>query len=170
MNAKVTTNRRADDAPSGVRAALQLWTEIERARSERDAADALTARLTGTLELLIESLPVAERAEYQRRLIEIRSAPLRPTRGGEVYENVIELFRDSGSREWTFQEIQNALHQRGKTADPKSIYNLINYFTKTGRLQRIARGRYFVRDFGAGAHGAEDLGNDGTTRFTEHDY
>lgn len=146
-----------------------MWTEIERARGERDAAEALVNRLAGTLELLIESLTPVERAEYERRRGELRNSP-RPPRGGEVYENVIELFRESGNREWTFQEIQSALHERGKSADPKSIYNLINYFTKTGRIQRIARGRYLVRGLGAGVHVAEDFGDDGTTRATEHDH
>jgi hypothetical protein len=169
MSPQAKPIHKVDDGSSAVRAALQLWAEIERARSERDAAEALVHRLTGTLDLLVESLSATEREEFQHRRGEAREAPRTP-RGGEVYENVIELFRASGNREWTFQEIQDALDSRGKAADPKSIYNLINYFSKTGRIQRIARGRYLVREIGAGMHAAEDFGDDGTTRATEHDY
>jgi hypothetical protein len=168
MSTQAVATKKAGEGSSGVRAALRLSAEIERARGERDAADALVHRLTGTLGLLLESLDAAERDEFQRLRGEAGVAPRAP-RGGEVYENVIELFRVHGNREWTFQEIQDALHQRGKAADPKSIYNLVNYLTKTGRIRRVARGRYFVHGIGAGMHLAEDFGDDGTTRATEHE-
>ena len=144
-------SRRAsiDSTPSAVRAALQLWTEIERAQDERDAANALVNRLADTLERLLDGLPAAEQQDYQRRLSEIRgSGAQSDSRGGEVYSNVIELFRRSGPREWSIPEIQDALSEKEKPIDPKTvkaIYNTINYFVKTGRLQRIARGRFLVR-------------------------
>ena len=164
---------RAADASAAVLAAVRLWTEIERARNERDAAAGLVSRLADTLELVIRSLPANERDEYQRRLDELRGSATSPdNRGGEVYGNVIELFRRHGSREWSIPEIQAALGEKGEALDSKTvkaIYNTINYFAKTGRLQRISRGRYLVRDLGAGLDVAEDIGDDGTTRPTEHD-
>jgi hypothetical protein len=45
-------------------------------------------------------------------------------------------------------EIQDALSEKEKPIDPKTmkaIYDTINCFAKTGRLQRIARGRFLVR-------------------------
>jgi hypothetical protein len=125
------------------------------------------------VELVIRSLPPSEQDEYRRRLDEVRGSGSSPdTRGGEVYGNVIELFRRHGRREWSISEIQDALGERGQALDSKTvkaIYNTINYFAKTGRLQRISRGRYLVRDLGVGLDIAEDMGDDGTTRSTEHD-
>ncbi|MBV8751626.1 MAG: hypothetical protein JO328_02065 [Hyphomicrobiales bacterium] len=162
-----------DPSPVG-RAAAHLWSEIERARGERNAADALLSRLAGALELLVDSLPSPEREEYRRRLDELRTGVGAPNiRGGEVYSNVIELFRQAGPREWSVPEIQDALSRRGQPIDDaraaKAVYNTINYFAKTGRLQRISRGRYRVCDLGAALDVADDIGDDGTTRMTEHD-
>jgi hypothetical protein len=174
MNPKAVPQFSTDATPPTVRAALQLWTEIERARNERDAASALVNRLANTLELLLDGLPAAERQRYEQRLAEIRGSEAEPdNRGGEVYNNVIELFRRAGPREWSIVEIQDALSDKEKPIDSKTIkaiYNTINYFVKTGRLQRIARGRFLIRDLGAALDVAEDVVDHGTTRMTEHDY
>jgi hypothetical protein len=174
MNAEPIRRPSADDTPAAVRAALQLWTEIERARNERDAAAALVSRLAATLELLLDGLPAAARQEYQRRLDEIRGSGVpADNRGGEIYSNVIELFRRSGPREWSMAEIQDALGEKEKPVDPKTvkaIYNTINYFVKTGRIERVARGRFFVRELGASVDVVDDVVDHGTTRTTEHDY
>jgi hypothetical protein len=169
MSPKEEPRGTAEDAPPTVRAAVQLWAEIERARRERDAADALVQRLEGTLELLLDGLPAAERDEYRRLVDEVRAgAGAAKSRGGEVYGNVIELFRQTGRREWTIPEIQSALNEIGKEADLKAIYNTINYFAKTGRLQRISRGQYLVRGIG-GILPIEGVADDGTVRESEND-
>ncbi len=173
MNISESGPRPHADTSKAVLAAVRLWTEIERAKNERDAAAGLVNRLADTLELLLGSLPAGEQDEYRRRLDEVRGGgSSADSRGGEVYGNVIELFRRAGRKEWSIPEIQDALGEKGQALDPKTvkaIYNTINYFAKTGRLQRISRGRYLVRDLGAALDVAEEISDDGTTRTTEHD-
>ena len=167
MNAERAHDYMQTEPAPNVRAALQLWAEIDRARNDRNVA--LIGRLAGTLELLLEGLPTAEREEYQRRLNVIRDGVSpRNNRGGEVYGNIIELFQKSGQREWTALKIQDALNKIGKEAEIKAIYNTINYFARTGRLQRIARGVYLLKEIGGLIH-LEGVPDDGTTRMTEHE-
>src|ERR1700737_2044270 len=110
MSAEPVRRNDPNEAPPAVRAALQIWSEIERARGEKDAADALVKRLAGTLDLLLVTLPAAERAEYRRLLDELRLATPEPdARGGEVYGNVIDLFRKTRQREWSISDVQDAL-------------------------------------------------------------
>jgi hypothetical protein len=161
------------DASPSVRAATKLLAEIERARSERNATDGLIKRLGDTLKLLLGDLPPDVREDYRRRLAGVREIGQRPdNRAGEIYSNVVELFRREGRREWSVSEVQDALGDDEKQPDPKTIkaiYNALNYLAKTGRLQRISRGRYLVLGVGAAVDFAEDFGDQSTTRMTEHD-
>ena len=173
MSADPVRRNDPNEVPPAVKAALQIWCEIERARGEKDAADALVNRLAGTLDLLLGALPEAERVEYRRRLDELQRATSEPdARGGEVYGSVIDLFRKTKRREWSIPDVQDALQKEGcSVEDPKvvkAIYNTLNYFAKTGRLERISRGRYRV--LGADLTVPEDIADYGTQRLTEHDF
>jgi hypothetical protein len=158
------------------RAAHQLWAEIERARSNRDHAEALVKRLVGTLEVLLDALPVAEQEEYRRRLAHVGvDGSLSDGRGGkEVYHNVIELFKRSGGKELTVPEIQTALSKDGDEINPKlakAIYNSLNYFAKKGLLKRVSWGQYVFRETSAGVGDFLDdaVPDDGTIRRSEND-
>jgi hypothetical protein len=146
---------------------MYLLTEAERVRSERDAADARLARFALTVRHVVDDLPVADKEKYLQQFEAISSGVFEQSRGGEVHGNVIALFKEVGPRQLSVSEVQTALEGKGTPANSKAIHNAINYLTKTGRLQRVSRGRYVSREFGAGLE-IEGFDN-GTSRMTEHD-
>jgi hypothetical protein len=153
-------------AAAGRRALMHLFGEFERARSERDAATARLNRFAETIQLILAGLPDYERAELGRKFEELRSG--NQGRGGEVFNNVVALFRRDNRPEWKIHEIQDALEISGLSIDPKALSNALVYLSNTGRLRRISRGNYIVTDIGVGIEmeGKED----GTSRVTEHDF
>jgi hypothetical protein len=127
-------------------------------------------RFAETINLLIEGLPYGEQTEYRQRFEQVRrGAP--PQRGGEVFGNVIALFKRDQRLEWTVPGIQAALAQNGTSPDPKSLYNTITYLVNTGRLQRVSRGQYVVTGYGVTVHTDEEIAgaDHGTSRISEHD-
>ncbi len=148
------------------RALTHLFGEYERARTERDAAETRLARFAETIQLLIASFPQPDRDEFSRRFDEVRTGI--QNRGGEVFGNVIALFKHDRQKTWTVPEIQTALNRGNVPPDSKAISNAITYLARTGRLMRISRGRYVITDLGTGIE-MEDV-DQGTSRVTEHDY
>jgi hypothetical protein len=154
---------------AALRAALHLMAEIERAQEDRLAADTRGRKYSEALALLLDDLPANERSAIQRRLERTRSdVTAAPGRVGEVHDNVVALFKAHAKREWSVPEIQAELTKSGEAADPKALYNVINYLAKVGRLRRISRGQYLVLGIGAGLE-TNDGADDGTRRMTEHE-
>jgi hypothetical protein len=68
---------------------------------------------------------------------------LAPTnRGGETFENVIELLGRVKQAEWTAIELRRSLARNGCDVSSKKLSDVTNYLVRTGRFKRIARGRY----------------------------
>lgn len=152
------------------RVLLHLIRELQKARIERDAAETRMNHTAETIRVLIKGLPDAEKADYQRRLDEIRSGSTRQNRGGELFGNVIALFRRDRRPEWTVPKAQAALAQNGVQADAKALNNTFVYLANTGRLQRVSRGRYVVTGYGVGVETSDELTrDDGTQWVSEHD-
>jgi hypothetical protein len=143
------------------RAVTHILREIERIRVERDAAAVRMARSIETFDLLIGSLPADQRLAYRKRLQEITSEAPSENRGNEAYGNIVALFKDDPRQVWSISDIFTALGKTAKPPEPKAVYNAVNYLEKSGRLIRLDRGRYFVRDWGAGDAAGEDLEGDG---------
>jgi Fe2+ or Zn2+ uptake regulation protein len=80
---------------------------------------------------------------------------------------VIALFQKNQRAEWTVPDIQSELEKGGAAPEAKALYNALNYLAKSGRLRRVARGRYVVAHIGVEVD--YDDFDDGTTRLTEHD-
>jgi hypothetical protein len=177
MVTQATLHHDLDSTSPTARAVRQLWAEIERACARRDDADALVKRLASTLELLLDELPAAERDDYRRRLAKIRGGDwsLSEGRGTEVHQNVIDLFKRGGRRDWTVPDIQAALSKAGEETDPrfaKAIYNTLNYLAKKGTIKRVSWGQYIFCDIGAGIadHDLDGIiPDDGTIRRSEND-
>jgi hypothetical protein len=169
-NASKLTQSRAHDAPANRRALNHLFSEYERARAERDAAEARLGRFSEVIALLIDSLPPADKAEYRRRFEELRQGSP-PQRGGEVYGNVIALFKKDIRPEWTIPDAQAALAQNGVSVDPKALYNAFTYLANTGRLQRVSRGHYIVTGLNVSIEYPEEIAGAPPRlhRVTEHD-
>jgi hypothetical protein len=162
--------RDSDDRPAAQaneRALIHAFNEFERARGERDAANSRMRNFAELIELLIQGLPLARRTAFEKRFQEIKTGAPPESRGGTAYGQVIRLFRDDPRPEWAVPDILAALG----ASDSKPIYNALNYLTKTGRLMRLGRGRYVIRDLGVGLETSDEIaGADcGTSRVTEHD-
>ncbi len=171
---KVSTLRiESDNASPTAIAAAQLWAEIERASAQRDDATALVKRLAMTLEVLVGDLPLAEQNEYRERLAKLHGGDVADGRGKDVHNNIIDLLKRTGRKEWTVPEIQTALIEDGTEADPKlvkAIYNAVNYLAKKGTLRRVSWGQYMFSEIGAGIAGNFDhIPDDGTIRRSEND-
>src|ERR1700689_2801761 len=143
------------------RAVTHILREIERIRVERDAAAVRMARSIETFGLLIGTLTADQPLAYRKRLQEITSEAPSENRGNEAYGNVVALFKDDPRQVWSISDIFTALGKTAKPPEPKAVYNAVNYLEKSGRLIRLDRGRYFVRDWGTGDAAGEDLEGEG---------
>ena len=150
------------------RVLAHLLAEFERARDERDAAQARMNQFADTIRLFIGNLSAEERTEFTRRFDDARRGS--PARGGETYGNVVALFRRDQRPEWTLAEAKIALQQNGVKVEDKTLQNVFVYLANTGRLQRVSRGRYVVTGLGIGIESSDELArDDGTQRVSEHD-
>jgi hypothetical protein len=155
----------ATSANAGRRAVLHLFGEFERARAGRDAATSRLNRFAETIQLLLAGIPEPERSELTCKFAEIQSGV--QSRGGEVFNNVVALFKRDHRPEWTIPAIQSALERDGTPPEAKALSNAVLYLAKTGRLRRVGRGQYIVEESGAGIQ--MDGPDDGHLWATEHE-
>jgi hypothetical protein len=99
--------------------------------------------------------------EDRRTVFLERTRPFRPptaaSRGGETYDNIIDLFTRKKRPFWTASDIHNELSNAGKVAEIQQIHNVLNYLMRKGRLKRVSRGRYFDTESGAGIEASDEL-------------
>lgn len=143
-------------------------------RSAWEVQQARVDKLTKAIESLIETLPADQRPRYLRQLHMDAAQETALSRGGPVFSNVVSLFQSARRRDWTTEDVQRALAERGLEPDGKTIANTLAYLAKSGKLRRIARGHYVIVE---GAFGLAGIVTDeeipgteyGRTRMTEHD-
>src|SRR5688500_10848891 len=101
MNSR-PTQASSESVAASRRALAHLFSEYQRARAERDVADARLANFSETIQLLIDGLPPKDQAELAGRfaaLVEENAlasaaatgspSPSGSGRGGEVFSNVV---------------------------------------------------------------------------------
>jgi hypothetical protein len=152
-------------ALAGRRAIMHLFGEFERVRAERDAATARLSRFAETIQLILAGLSEPDRGELARKFEEIQSGV--QNRGGEVFNNVVALFKRDRRPEWTIPAIQSELEKAGAAPEPKALSNAVLYLAKIGRLIRVGRGQYIVEGSGVGIQ--MDGPDDGHLPGTEHE-
>lgn len=126
------------------------------AKERAEQADALATELSVLVRNLLCILKPEQRQKYEALAQGLGADERQAVRGGPVYDNIVNLFSRSRKQEWTASEVQAALDDPSESIAPKSIYNVLNYMEKKGRLRRISRGRYLIVDLGIGI----DLGYD----------
>ena len=115
---------------------------LARAREGRDPEVAQAAERL--LELLT-AIPEEKRVAAAECLLEMLTPPKAPKRGGEVLNNVIQLFREQ--TEWKTAEIVRALHDRGYSYERKAVFNALTYLSKGADpshriLRKFGYGKY----------------------------
>lgn len=128
---------------------------ITKERAEQ--ADVRVAELSILVRNLLGILQPEQRQKYEVSARDLGAGEQQPVKVGPVYDNIVSLFSShSNKKQWTANEVQAALASRNESIAPKSVYNVLNYMEKRGRLRRISRGRYLIVDLGIGI----DLGYD----------
>lgn len=69
-----------------------------------------------------------------------------PRRGGDVLNNVIQLFQKAPGAVMAAGEVQEALSQHGAIAEPQAVRNALNYLNGRSVLRRVGYGRYQLAD------------------------
>lgn len=69
-----------------------------------------------------------------------------PRRGGEVLNNVFQLFQKTPDAVMAAGEVQEALIQHGAAAEPQAVRNALNYLNGRSVLRRVGYGRYQLAD------------------------
>lgn len=131
--------------------------KVQGARDELQSAEARITELTQLVSTLLGLLPPDRAALYTQRLNELRVSSQPSVRSGPVHDNVVELFSRTNKRQWSASDVQAALADEGKSADPKAVYNVLNYLVRSGRLRRVARGQYYVEGLGFGIQLDQDI-------------
>lgn len=127
------------------------------AKEHAEQADERVAELSILVRNLLSVLKPEQRKKFEVEAAGLSAAAARPAvRSGPVHDNIVDLFSHSNKQQWTVKEVQKALSDREEAAPSKSIYNVLNYMEKRGRLRRVSRGRYLIVDLGIGI----DLGHD----------
>ena len=126
-------------------------------KSRLDKSDNSISTLTDLVRNLIAVLPPERRSAYLKQLNELSIVASPQPRSGTVYGNVVNLLTGNPKMEWSASKIQEKLDKTGADTDTKSIHNTLNYLAKTGRLKRVARGCYVVRDLGVGLVTDEEI-------------
>jgi len=127
------------------------------ARESAMSAEARVAELTELARSLAAMMPQDRATPYLQRLHTLGTSIDTSKRAGPVYENVVELFSKTHRRDWSAADVQTALAEAGKGADPKAVYNVLSYLARRGRLRRYGRGRYLIVDLGVGIELDQDL-------------
>jgi predicted transcriptional regulator of viral defense system len=81
---------------------------------------------------------------------------LSPSRGSELYRNVIQLFSTSDRREWGAGEIKQALTEKSEKVEGKALHNVLNHLERRGALVRVRPGWYRIAGYNVGI-AADDI-------------
>jgi hypothetical protein len=161
LKSSVQTDASEDPYEVALNAAFnELERVSEELRRRRDRVGELEVRvenLSSLAEKLMAALPPGKRAIYQQRADFKRRSP-RLKLGTPVYGNIVQLFKESKQKVWSAPEVQGALDADGLTVDAQQIHNILSYLARRGVIERLSRGRYYIKGIGAGLETIDDLG------------
>lgn len=106
-----------------------------------DAEDERTAAVLKAVTTLLDSLSESDRQAVLRKYA-ASAKPISSRKAGEIMGIVLKFIPQK--RPWTIGELKDEVLQQHTDANPKDIYNTINYLAKSGRIRRIGHGKYMV--------------------------
>ena len=107
--------------------------------------DPAVAAYADLLRGAIERIPVHQRDAVLSQLQDLLAKPRSPQRGGELLNNVFELFKKEPTVERRASDVIKALNLDAE-ADAKPVHNALNYLHGTKILHRIGYGLYRLED------------------------
>jgi hypothetical protein len=125
-------------------------------KAARQAILSLEAREAELIRAIETLLPLVDADKRQSFQIPDRSIQ-KFSHGTDAFNKIVFLVQRYPDRQWTTPDLQEALEKEGIKAEVKQIYNILAYLQKDGRLQRVDRGKYRLRDIGAGLVTSDDL-------------
>jgi hypothetical protein len=103
------------------------------------------------LRAVILSIPQEQRSAVIAHIhdilpVSLNPPPRAPHRGGDVLNNIYELFRREPAIARAAPEVVRELAKVGVTAEPQTVRNALNYLNSRRIVQRIGYGRYIMED------------------------
>jgi len=105
--------------------------------------DAEIAMAVDVMRAALERLPVHKREAVKAQLADLLEKPKTPQRGGDVLNKVVQLFQRAANdrKEWRAAEIVTAVN-----AEPKQVYNALQYLRSRRVIQKKGYGLYVLED------------------------
>lgn len=101
-------------------------------------------------------------ASLNRELQKFSKGPGHSARTSVAYDAVRKILADIGRLRGQDQlktaDVLREIKTQKIGVEPKAVYNALNYLEKTGRLKRVSRGHYVVRDGGYAVHSEHEFG------------
>lgn len=113
--------------------------------------DLATDAWVSMLRAAILSVPAAQRSAVFHRLRDLLPAsllrpPVGPQRGGELLNNVFELFKNDPGAGRDTSEVVEELSRQGKHVEAQPVRLALNYLKSRRILRRIGYGKYQLED------------------------
>src|SRR5271157_5904057 len=105
------------------------------------SADPQAQKIAEAIKLLMSTLS----ADEQKRVLNEVAEALRlipAPRASEVLATIAKVLPLRTA--WTIKEIKETVAAEGVKAEPKEIYNAIEYLTRKGHVRRVGYGRYLI--------------------------
>lgn len=107
--------------------------------------------------MLIATLPSETQAALARDLLATLELSAKETPGpATIIATILKLL--PRGKEVTAAELRKEVADRGVEAEPKQVYNAIDYMIRSGRLRRVSYGRFLVD--GMEIETSDDLGGE----------
>jgi hypothetical protein len=117
--------------------------ELSRARQHVFELEERDRSLVGLARRLLKEMPADRQAGYLHHFPWLSEGPDPASRQAVLF-GIIHAFMANPGREFTPPDIERSLESQGIHANPKRIYNTLNYLAAEGRLIRSGRGRYIA--------------------------
>jgi hypothetical protein len=115
------------------------------------AVDPEVIAIAKALHAALNSVAPEKRRAVADMLIEMLEPLQRRQRGGEVLNNVIQLFKEQRRKEWSASQVVAALKERGQDCERKAVFNALTYLThgpdpSRRILRKFGYGKYLMAD------------------------
>jgi hypothetical protein len=112
----------------------------------------------GLAEIVAKEGNTGLREEFER----LQKGPSHSTRTSVAYDFVRRLLSErwKNRSELSTADVLRHVKNQNIGIEPKAVYNALNYLQKTGKLRRVSRGHYLVKDGGYAVQSGHEVEGD----------